>query len=241
MPSPIIGITTGRNLSKTQVLEHTLSDMYVQAVLRAGGTPVILPAGLDSSQIAALLETLDGILLSGGGDIDPAIFNGQPHPNVYGIDHERDFLEIELVRQASRSQKPFLGICRGAQVINVALGGTLYTDIGAQLPDAERHDLYPNIPRDKIAHQVKIQSGSLLRKLTETAELAVNSLHHQGLEQIPAYLKPIAHSADGLVEAVELRDHVFGLGVQWHPEWLAESSGNQAIFRGLVQAAENHR
>lgn len=240
MPSPIIGITTGRVLSKTQVFEYTLSEMYVQAVFRAGGTPVILPTGADAGEVATLLEIVDGILLTGGGDIDPAIFNGQPHPNVYGIDHERDFLEIELVRQASRSQKPFLGICRGAQVINVALGGTLYTDIGAQLPDAERHDLYPNIPRDKIAHHIQIQNGSLLRKLTDTAKLAVNSLHHQGLEQIPAYLIPIGHSADGLVEAVELRDHVFGLGVQWHPEWLVESSANQAIFRGLVQAAENH-
>jgi len=241
MPAPIIGITTGRILSKTQVFEYTLSEMYVQAVLRAGGTPVILPSGADANQVAALLEIVDGILLTGGGDIDPAIFNGQPHPNVYGVDHERDFLEIELVRQASRSQTPFLGICRGIQVINVALGGTLYTDIGAQIPDSERHDYYPNIPRDKIAHHVKIQNGSQLRKLTGTAELAVNSLHHQGLEQVPAYLKPIAHSGDGMVEAVELRDHVFGLGVQWHPEWLVESAGNQAIFRGLILAAENHR
>lgn len=241
MPSPIIGITTGRVPSPTHIYEHSLPDKYVQAVLRAGGTPVILPAGLDESRIMNLVDRLDGIILSGGGDIDPEIFNGRPHPNVYGIDNERDFLEIELVRQASQSQKPFLGICRGAQVINVAFGGTLFTDIAAQVPDSERHDFYPKIPRDKIAHEIKIQNGSLLRKLTGKPSLAVNSLHHQGIDQISAYLQPSAYSADGLVEAVELRDHPFGLGVQWHPEWLVDTEGNLAIFRGLVQAAENHR
>jgi len=237
MPSPIIGITAGRELNRKQVEQHALYEKYTEAVQMAGGIPVILPTGLDENAAADLMAKLDGILLTGGGDIDPVIFNGEPHPNVYGIDHQRDFLEIELVRLASHSGTPFLGICRGAQVINVALGGTLYTDIAAQLPDSERHDYYPNIPRNKIAHKLKIDGNSLLTKLAGGKHLAVNSLHHQGLKEVPAYLHPVAWSADELVEAVELENHPFGLGVQWHPEWLVENPGNLGIFQGLVQAA----
>ncbi len=241
MPTPIIGITAGRTLSKDQVVTISLSEKYTESIQRAGGIPVILPSTLDDSELFDLFERLDGFLLTGGGDIDPAIFNGTPHPNVYGIDHARDFLEIELVRYATHNQIPFLGICRGMQVINVALGGTLFTDISAQLPDAERHDLYPNIPRNKIAHVVSIHKDSLLSNLAGGTKLSVNSLHHQALDAIPPILQPVAHSADDLVEAVELKDHAFGLGVQWHPEWLVESQANQAIFRGLVEAARNHK
>lgn len=238
MASPIIGVTAGRELSRMQVEQHALSEKYTQAIQMAGGIPVIIPTGLDDSTTADLFQKLDGLLLTGGGDIDPVIFNGEPHPNVYGIDHQRDFLEIELVRLASHSGTPFLGICRGAQVINVALGGTLYTDIAAQLQDSERHDYYPNIPRNKIAHKLNIDNGSLLAKLAGGKRLSVNSLHHQGLKDVPPYLHPVAWSTDELVEAVELENHPFGLGVQWHPEWLVENPGNMGIFHGLVQAAE---
>lgn len=237
MPSPIIGITSGRIPDKNQYVTISLSEKYTEAIQRAGGIPLVLPSSLDDSSMREVFERLDGFLLTGGGDIDPVIFNGEPHPNVYGIDHQRDFLEIELVRLASHSGTPFLGICRGAQVINVALGGTLYTDIAAQLPDSERHDYYPNIPRNKIAHKLKIDGNSLLTKLAGGKHLAVNSLHHQGLKEVPAYLHPVAWSADELVEAVELENHPFGLGVQWHPEWLVENPGNLGIFQGLVQAA----
>ncbi|MHB8855975.1 MAG: gamma-glutamyl-gamma-aminobutyrate hydrolase family protein [Bellilinea sp.] len=241
MPTPIIGITAGRVFSPTQVYEHTLSDKYVTAVRRAGGLPVILPSGLENGQITELLATLDGVLLTGGGDIDPQLFNGIPHPRVYGIDEPRDIFELELVRQAAQTNLPFLGICRGVQVINVALGGSLFTDIGAQMPASERHDWFPDIPRDRISHVVSIQKGSRLAQLTSATQLEVNSLHHQGLDRIPDRLRVIARAADSLVEAVELCDHPFGLGVQWHPEWLVESPGNQAIFSGLVEAARDHK
>jgi len=239
MPSPIIGVTAGRELNRLQVEQHALYEKYTQAIQMAGGIPVIIPTGLEDGAVIDLFQKLDGLLLTGGGDIDPVIFNGEPHPNVYGIDHQRDFLEIELVRLASHSGKPFLGICRGSQVINVALGGTLFTDIAAQLPDSERHDYYPNIPRNKIAHKLNIDGSSLLSKLTGGKRLAVNSLHHQGLKDIPPYLHAVAWSADELVEAVELENHPFGIGVQWHPEWLVENPGNLGIFLGLVQAAEH--
>lgn len=238
MPSPLIGITTGSVLSQNGVYEHTLSDKYVQAVLRAGGVPVIIPAGQENGRLMQLVERLDGLLLSGGGDIAPAHFNGRLHPAIYGIDENRDALEIKLVRMAAQQGLPFLGICRGAQVIDVALGGSLYTHISAQKPGAEEHSHRTDAPRDKISHVVKIKPGSLLSALVGGTELAVNSLHHQGIDSIPTNLAPVAHAADGLVEAVELRNHRFGLGVQWHPEWLTESPGNQAIFQGFIRAAE---
>lgn len=241
MPYPLIGITTGSSLSDTGVTEHTLSDKYIQAVLRAGGTPVIIPSGLDNGQLMDLVERLDGLLLPGGGDIAPALFNGRLHESIYGIDENRDALELKLVRLAAQQGLPFLGICRGAQVIDVALGGSLYTHISAQKPGAEEHSHRPGAPRDKISHVVRIKPGSLLSALVRGTELAVNSLHHQGIDTIPTNLDPVAHAADGLVEAVELRNHRFGLGVQWHPEWLVESPGNQAIFRGFIQAAGDHK
>ncbi len=237
MPFPLIGITTGSTLSTTGAYEHTLSDKYVQAILRAGGTPVIIPAGHENGRLTGLLERLDGLLFPGGGDIAPALFNGRLHPSIYGIDENRDSLELKLVRLAAQHGLPFLGICRGAQVINVALGGSLYTHIEAQKPGAERHDYHNGFPRDKIAHVVKIRPGSLLSSVIGGTELSVNSLHHQGIETLPTNLQPVAHAADGLVEAVELRNHNFGLGVQWHPEWLVESPGNQAIFDAFVKAA----
>lgn len=241
MPSPLIGITTGSSPTNNGSSEHTLSDKYVQVILRAGGTPVIIPAGQDNGQLDELVNRLDGLMLPGGGDIAPALFNGRLHPTIYGIDENRDALEMKLVRLAAQQGLPFLGICRGAQVINVALGGSLYTDIEAQKPGAERHDYRFEFPRDKIAHVVKIRPGSLLSSLTGGTELSVNSLHHQAIDSMPAHLQPVAHSADGLVEAVELRNHVFGLGVQWHPEWLVESPGNLAIFRGFINAAGKSR
>lgn len=241
MPSPLIGITTGSSLSNTGAYEHSLSDKYVQAVLRAGGIPVIIPAGLSNGQLTELVERLDGLMLPGGGDIAPALFNGRLHPSIYGIDENRDALELKMVRLAAQQGMPFLGICRGAQVINVALGGTLYTDIEAQKPGAERHDYHNGFSRDKIAHVVKIKPGSLLSTVINGTELSVNSLHHQGIDAIPTNLQPVAHAADGLVEAVELRNHAFGLGVQWHPEWLVESPGNQSIFNAFVKAAGKAR
>jgi len=237
MAAPKIGVTSSRVTKKDQGIMVQLSEMYTQAVQRAGGIPIVLPSTLDEIELHGLFEVLDGFLLTGGGDIDPAVFNGEHHPNVYGIDNARDFLEIELVRYAAHNNIPFLGICRGVQVINVALGGTLFTDIHAQLPDAERHDWFPNHPRNKIVHHIRIETGSRLSGLAGGTTLPVNSLHHQGLDAIPSSLTAVARAADGLVEAVELRDHRFGLGVQWHPEWLVESAGNQGIFEGLVRAA----
>ncbi len=238
MTIPLIGITTTRILSSTNLPMVAMTEAYIQAVLRAGGSPVLLPIGLSRADLPRLRESLDGILLSGGGDIEPERFNGKPHPRISEVDQQRDELEIELVRMAAETSWPFLGICRGIQVINVALGGSLYTDIGAHLSGALRHDCYPNMPRDLIAHKVSIVSGSRLENILSGSELGVNSLHHQGIERVAGALDVLANSPDGLVEAVWLHGHPFGLGVQWHPEWLPGSTANQAIFEAFVEAMQ---
>jgi putative glutamine amidotransferase len=214
----------------------SITEAYVQAVLRVGGLPILIPVDLSTSQTGEIYTHLQGLLVTGGGDIDPVLYGGVPHPRVYDVDPERDALEINLVQQAAGDGLPFLGICRGIQVINVALGGKLYTDISDQRPGALRHDMAPGFPRDLIAHQVEIRPGSCLAGLTGLPTLQVNSLHHQGISSVAPSLQATGFAPDGLVEAVELPGHPFALGVQWHPEWLPESIPMQAIFRGFVAA-----
>lgn len=237
MRQPLIGITTFQRLNDNGQITDSLGAAYVHAVLQAGGLPVLLPPHIPADQAPTLLERLDGVLLSGGADIDPARFGGKPHPRVYDIDPERDELEIRLVQLASERDVPLLGICRGVQVINVALGGGLYTDIADQLPGAIKHDYYPNYPRDHIAHTVQVSDGTRLAAIIGAGEIGVNSLHHQGIDRLAPGLQPAACAPDGLIEAVELPGHRFGLGVQWHPESIPDASSSPPLFRALIEAA----
>jgi putative glutamine amidotransferase len=184
-----------------------------------------------------LLPRLDGLLITGGGDIDPARFGGPQHPRVYDIDTRRDDFEISLVQMAVKKGIPFLGICRGTQVINVALGGTLYTDLADQYPGALKHDNYPDIPRGYLAHHVSICTESRLALILGGDNFQVNSLHHQGLNYLAPDLSAAAFAPDRLIEAVELVGHPFGIGVQWHPEWMQEHEPQRQLFQALVQVA----
>jgi putative glutamine amidotransferase len=238
MSTPIIGVSTGRIPDPNPRRGQAAAPLsYLRAILAAGGIPLLIPPYLTRDQLAETLGRLDGLVLIGGGDIDPALFNGRPHPRVYEIDPERDFLDLTLARLAAEQRLPFLGICRGIQVVNVALGGTLYTDIGDQLPGALRHDWYPNIPRNHLAHPVTIEPGSRLNAILGGTNFAVNSLHHQGVDQPAPGLRVTANSSDGLVEALELPGHPFGIAVQWHPEWLQEHAPQRALFWALISAA----
>ena len=237
MAAPIIGITSSYIPAKDGIF-GTISagESYVQAVLRAGGLPVVLPVGFSDEGLQETFARLDGILLSGGGDIDTQRFQGLPHPRVYDVDLRRDELEIRLVQMAAEAGKPFLGICRGIQVINVALGGTLYTDIGDQLANPLRHDWYPDIPRNTLAHPVSVAASSRLAQILGGTGFEVNSLHHQGLERLAPGLQAVAYSPDSLIEGVELPDHPFGVGVQWHPEWLQEHAPQRLLFQAFIEA-----
>ena len=236
MSIALIGITCGM---KTQAGKNMVSipEAYMQAVFKAGGLPVIIPETVSAAELDGLRMRLDGLLLTGGADVNPLRFNGKPNPKVYGIDEQRDEVEINLARLAASTGWPFLGICRGIQVINVALGGTLFTDIADQLPDALKHDYDSSTERAREAHPVQLEAGSALARILGGTSVKVNSLHHQGIEKIAADLRPIAEASDHLVEAVELPGHPFGLGVQWHPEAMPDSPQMQALFRAFVEAA----
>ncbi len=236
MSSPLIGITTQRTATSGAPVVGA-PETYIKAVQNAGGLPVLIPLDLNASELDELFSHLDGVLFHGGGDIDPALFQGPAHVEVYGIDPDRDRVELQLVHRAADSGKPFLGICRGIQVINVALGGTLYTHIQDQHPNALRHDCHPEHPRDYLAHPVRVQENSSLAKILGKSTVETNSLHHQGIDKPAPRLTPVAWAPDGIVEAVELTDHPFGLGVQWHPENLQAYPEMRALFRSLVTAA----
>jgi putative glutamine amidotransferase len=237
MAYPIIGVTTYQGKNEENLPIVALGRAYVDALVQAGGVPVLIPSRLKNGTIQALYNHLDGILFTGGVDIDPGRFNGEPDLHVGNVDAERDSIEFALLETLSQDEKPFLGICRGFQVINVGLGGTLYTHIEGQMPNALKHDYYPNFPRTFLAHKIRVEGCTRLGNILGQTELFVNSLHHQGAKDIPAVFKPVAYAPDGLVEAVELPNHPFGIGVQWHPEWLTDQASTQRLFRAFVEAA----
>jgi putative glutamine amidotransferase len=239
--APLIGITTGRETNSFGTDVFAISEAYSQAIAQAGGIPVMIPLVLDGDQIRALIPSLDGILLSGGGDVEPQQYGSASTAKVKYIDPDRDRVELTLVESAIANRIPFLGICRGIQVLNVALGGTLFTDIADLLPNALKHDYFPDWPRDHLAHKVQIQPDSVLERILSADTIQVNSLHHQGIDQLAPDLEVIARAPDGLIEAVVLLDHPFGLAVQWHPENLTAHAPFRALFRAFVAAAGDHR
>ena len=237
MTSPLIGISTARQTHSRGFPVFSIAEAYVQAVSQAGGIPVLLPLGVSNNQIHDLVSNLDGILLSGGGDIDPNRFGAVPHPKVSNIDADRDRVEIHLVQEAVRHEKPFLGICRGIQTLNVALGGSLFTDIDDQHPGAIHHTQLTGCSRDYLAHEIQIQSGTQLFDILGASKMNVNSMHHQGIRQLAEGLEATAYAPDGLIEAVEIPGHRFGLAVQWHPEWLTAYAPMRDLFRVFIQVA----
>lgn len=233
---PLIGITGSLMDNSSGVPVCQLGQAYVTAVQRAGGIPMVIPVGIEESALTTLLSRLDGILFSGGGDIDPLLFNSAPHPKVYGISPERDTMEITLVKTALQMDIPLLAICRGIQVLNVALGGELYTHIQDQVEHSLKHDWFPKFPRDKLAHTVSLKCESQLDHIYGADEIRVNSLHHQGISRVGEGLIPTAFAPDGLVEGLEVKGGSFALGVQWHPECLPDDPGSQKLFRAFIQA-----
>jgi putative glutamine amidotransferase len=211
---------------------------YIQAVMQAGGVPVLIPSLLAEDGWETLYRRLDGVLLAGGGDISLEHFEGDEHPRIDGVDPLRDSVELNLFRAAVEDGKPFFGICRGIQLVNVGLGGSLYTHIPDQHPNAIDHT-YPGNMRTVLAHEVKIDEGTRAAEIFREPILQVNSLHHQGLKDVASELHITGYAPDGLVEAVELRDHPFGLAVQWHPEWLTDQQPTRNLFKAFVKAARS--
>lgn len=234
---PLIGLTVFDGISRSQLPISAINTAYVEAIRQAGGLPVLIPNQLHGGEWRDLYPRLNGILFTGGGDISLAYFAGSPHPKIDEVDENRDSLELSLFRQAAQEGKPFLGICRGCQLANVALGGTLYTHIQDQLPGALKHDWYPDIPRTTIAHPVQMDEGSRSAKIFGEPILQVNSLHHQAIKTLAPGLVAVGHAPDNLVEVVELPDHPFGIAVQWHPEWLTDQQSMRRLFSAFVEAS----
>lgn len=227
-PKPIIGITP--NFSDGTGL-YTLSRDYAAAIQAAGGQPVLLlpDAGGD-----VLPDFLDGVLFSGGGDIDPLLFGEEPLPQCGEISPLRDRFELPLCRLALDAGMPVLGICRGMQVMNIAAGGNLYQDIAAQAGPALKHS--QNAPRPHATHSIVPEEGSLLAALWGKGRIAVNSFHHQAVAELGKGFFAAAHSPDGIVEAIERQDGFFALGVQWHPEAMKNEEQSR-LFSAFVRAA----
>jgi putative glutamine amidotransferase len=241
MSAPLIGLTTRNMPHPTHDWPMVASPKsYTQALIRAGAAPVLIPLNTPPALLLDLLDRLDGVIFTGGGDIQTERFNGRPHDKVYGVDLERDAIELALVDLVIERGMPFLGICRGFQMVNVALGGTLYTHILDQFEGALDHSHNPDLPTDHLTHSVELKAGSRLAEIYKTESVQVNSLHHQGVEQIAPRLETVGTAPDGLAEAVVLPDHPFGLAVQWHPEWMPEDETQQKLFTAFRQAAVDY-
>lgn len=236
MPKPLIGITTRNGKDSDGHPLTSLQHSYLNAIVQAGGVPIPIPSMLVEEDFLDLYSRLDGILFSGGGDVSIEYFNGSNHPRIGEMDYERDTTEITLMRTAVNDGKPILGICRGAQVMNIALGGTLYTHIHDQLKGALDHD-YPGDLRRVIVHPVNVDETTRSAEIFGETLLNVNSLHHQGLKNIAPSLRIAGHAPDGLVEVVELPNHPYAVAVQWHPEWLTDQPAMQRLFKSFVDAS----
>jgi putative glutamine amidotransferase len=235
---PVVGLTTSRIVSEQDRPPRVgQNQSYVDAVIRAEAAPLLIPFVTDPDRLRLLFDRVDGLLLPGGGDVDPARYGESPHEKSANISPARDEVELTLARWAMDEGKPLLAICRGIQVLNVALGGSLYQDIEAQAPGAGKHDWFPGYSRDHRPHTVAVAPGSRLARILGASEQAVNSLHHQALKEIAPDLTVVARAPDGIVEAVEAGDHPFALAVQWHPEELASADPRaQALFDAFVES-----
>ena len=241
---PLIGLTPTPELLQMEhgsFRRHALSDNYSLAVESAGGIPVMLPAHLQD--IESVLDHLDGVIITGGGDIDPIRYGQDVHPKTDGIDPERDAFELAVMTSALTRDLPILGICRGLQMFNVALGGTLVQDVGDLLPHATEHRQQSlHIHHEETFQTAVLAAGDHpLRSLVAGETLEVNSFHHQGIDTLADALEVMATTEDGLIEAVYVPEATHAMAVQWHPEMLAPHQHEAAaIFQSLVQAAARY-
>jgi putative glutamine amidotransferase len=228
----------------------SLSEAYPRAVTAAGGIPLVAPSGVSREAMAECVRRCDGVLLTGGDDVEPDLYEKnlpakvrrtvEPTPDG----GERTLRELILIDEIFRQRKPTLAICRGSQLMNVALGGTLIADIPSQVPKALNHSRMDK--RNETVHEVALTPGSLLAQITGKRNLRVNSTHHQAVGQVAGPLQVVAVSSDGIVEGVELRPEAarllpFFVGVQFHPERLApRHAEHRAVFKAFVRACSEH-
>ncbi len=211
---------------------------YLEGLEEAGATPIIFPLSEDAAEIDRLVAMCDGILLTGGHDVTPEIYGEEPLEGKVACCARRDEMETQVLRDAIKMDKPLLGICRGIQFVNAALGGTLYQDLPTQFPSATEHHQIP--PYDVPVHEVKIGKDTPLFKCLGEERIRVNSYHHQAVKKVSPELTVMAESEDGLVEALYRPENRFLWAVQWHPEFSFKTDANgKKIFRAFVEAMDN--
>lgn len=248
---PLIGVTT-QTLQAIDGIpgglpqSDVMNQRYYIAVALAGGAPTLIPLLDDEPEaLWAVYDACDGILIPGGVDVDPKYFGEDPHPKLGRTDGARDRVEMQVTRWALEDRKPLLGLCRGLQVLNVTMGGSLWQDLEEQVPESIKHDYFPTygFDRDHLAHEVTLTKGCRLRNLMELERIPVNSMHHQGIKTLAPGLVASAVAPDGLIEAVESanEDH-FLVGVQWHPEVFEMTDPHtRHVFREFINASSRHR
>ncbi|MEA2375662.1 MAG: putative glutamine amidotransferase [Thermoleophilaceae bacterium] len=244
---PLVGLTTSEVRIAEKVeqtpegeppqVEMTVGIKYVSAIEAAGGVPVVIPP-LGGEAIEPLLDSVCGVCMSGGPDIDPSGYGERPHAKLGPTEATLDHFELAVARAADRRNLPILGICRGAQALNVARGGTLHQ----HLPDVwgSAVDHRQRAPGDQATHAVRAANSSRLAAVLGEVRVRVNSFHHQAVALLGTGLRAVAWAPDGVVEAIEAPDRDFVVGVQWHAECLADRDDQAALFRGFVEAAGRH-
>lgn len=230
MSKPIIGVTRCSKL-----------DDYLASIEQSGGQPRVLEV-TDSPR--KVVGEIDGLLLTGGGDVDPVLYGEERHPSVEDAEPGRDEFEIDVARRAMDANLPMLAICRGAQVLNVATGGTLVQDIPSAVETELPHSI--TMPKDHVAHDVNVTPGSKLQQalgnaVSSSHTCRVNSRHHQSVGRLGASLSPSATALDGVVEAIESSEREFCIGVQWHPENFWRTGEFKSLFDSFIEAARARR
>lgn len=237
MDAPLIGIITyGRNADR----HFSLPAEYVESVRRAGGIPVLMPPG--EPRLHDWLETVDGLIIAGGCDVEPQLYGGPGHETIQLVDPERDQDEVALIHQSVEIGMPILAVCRGLQVLNVAFGGDLHADISSAFPDAIEHRrVVGENKNEPEPHEVTLDPGSRLAGVMQGNRFDAPSMHHQAIDELGDGLVVVGHAPDGIIEAVEMPEHPWLLAVQWHPELAAaEQPEHQRLFDALVQTAQGN-
>jgi putative glutamine amidotransferase len=247
--TPVIGITATLREDLDLAAERPLgrfvrADLdYIEGVAEAGGIPVVLPPVGEARTAEVVIGGLDGLLLSGGSDLHPGYYGEEPIPELGVTIPERDAFEMSLLEHALRRQIPILGICRGMQILNVALGGTLYQDLPSQMDHMVLLGHRQETPKWQPTHEVEVNGGSKVAEILGTDELKVNSYHHQAIKELASGLVTVAYASDGVVEAVESTDlsERWLIGVQWHAEAMRDAGPeHRNLFVAHVSAAKRH-
>ncbi len=237
MKKPIIGLTSTQDVMVGKRISR-INQPYVDSIVAAGGVPLIIPVLENGDLSDSYIDSIDGLVLTGGDDMSSHYFNEEPVKQVKMIDHNRDRTEWGLFHSAYKKGLPIFGICRGHQVINIALGGNLFQDIYSQIPDVLGHTSDYNI--EDGYHSIYIEENSIMMEVFKNKIITVNSVHHQAIRELGENLKVSAYSKDKIIEAIESTNEKFVLGVQFHPEGMAMKHGIFLdLFKYFVEICKN--